>query len=69
MPLAAGYCGGDRRTDITRLNHCIREIEKYQTAIGMSHLVCWMQYSEIDSKNTEKSMRLFAMEVMPRFKQ
>jgi len=49
-------------------DHCIREIEKYKSGIGMDHLVCWTQYPGIDPKKTEKSLRLFAKEVMPHFK-
>jgi len=49
-------------------DHCIREIEKYKSGIGMDHLVCWTQYPGVDPKKTEKSLRLFAKEVMPHFK-
>ncbi len=48
-------------------DHCIREIQKYQSGIGMDHLVCWMQFPGIDPRKTEKSMRLFVKEVMPHF--
>jgi alkanesulfonate monooxygenase SsuD/methylene tetrahydromethanopterin reductase-like flavin-dependent oxidoreductase (luciferase family) len=48
-------------------DHCIREIKKYQSGIGMDHLVCWMQFPGIDPRKTEKSMRLFVKEVMPHF--
>ena len=50
-------------------DHCIREIQKYQSGIGMDHLVCWMQFPGIEPRKTEKSMRLFVKEVMPHFKQ
>ncbi len=50
-------------------DHCIREIQKYQSGIGMDHLICWMQFPGIDPRKTEKSMRLFVKEVMPHFKQ
>ncbi|HTY55299.1 MAG TPA: LLM class flavin-dependent oxidoreductase [Candidatus Binataceae bacterium] len=48
-------------------DHCIREIEKYQSGIGMDHLVCWVQFPGLDPKKTEKSLRLFSKEVMPHF--
>jgi len=48
-------------------DHCAREIEKYQSELGMDYLVCWMHFPGADPQKTVKSMRLFAKEVMPRF--
>lgn len=50
-------------------DQCIREIEKYREEVGMDYLMCMMQFPGVDSQKTVKSMRLFAKEVMPYFKQ
>ena len=45
----------------------IEEIERYQKSSRVTHLVMWMQLAGMPSKVAEKSMKLFAEEVMPHF--
>ena len=45
----------------------IEEIERYQKSSRVTHLVMWMQLAGMPPKIAEKSMKLFAEEVMPHF--
>jgi len=49
-------------------DHCVREIKRYQSEIGMDYLICWMQFPGVEMDKTMNSMRLFAKEVMPHVK-
>ncbi len=46
----------------------ITEIERYQKASRVTHLVIWMQLAGMDPKKAEACMKLFADEVMPHFR-
>jgi alkanesulfonate monooxygenase SsuD/methylene tetrahydromethanopterin reductase-like flavin-dependent oxidoreductase (luciferase family) len=46
----------------------IAEIERYQRASRVTHLVMWMQLAGMDPKKAEACMRLFATEVIPHFR-
>ena len=49
-------------------DHCVREIKRYQSEIGMDYLICWMQLPGVEMDKTMNSMRLFSREVMPHIK-
>jgi alkanesulfonate monooxygenase SsuD/methylene tetrahydromethanopterin reductase-like flavin-dependent oxidoreductase (luciferase family) len=49
-------------------DHCTREIQRYQRELGMDYLICWTNLPGIDASKTLASMRLFASEVMPHFR-
>jgi alkanesulfonate monooxygenase SsuD/methylene tetrahydromethanopterin reductase-like flavin-dependent oxidoreductase (luciferase family) len=49
-------------------DHCVREVKRYQSEIGMDYLICWMKLPGVDTEKTINSMRLFAKEVMPHVK-
>ena len=46
----------------------IREIERYQKASRVTHLVMWTQLAGMDPRKAEASMKLFAEEVLPHFR-
>ncbi len=46
----------------------IAEIERYQSASRVTHLVMWMQLAGMDPTKVERCMKLFADEVLPHFK-
>ncbi|MDP6183052.1 MAG: LLM class flavin-dependent oxidoreductase [Gammaproteobacteria bacterium] len=46
----------------------IEEIERYDAASRVTHLVLWMQLAGMDPRKTEQSMKLFAEEVLPHFR-
>ena len=46
----------------------IEEIERYQEASRVTHLVMWMQLAGMPTEKANKSMELFAKEVMPHFR-
>jgi len=46
----------------------IGEIERYQKASRVTHLVIWMQLAGMDPAKAEGCMRLFAEEVIPHFR-
>jgi len=46
----------------------IKEIERSRAESGTTHLVMWMQIGGIDPRRAEHSMKLFAKEVMPHFR-
>jgi alkanesulfonate monooxygenase SsuD/methylene tetrahydromethanopterin reductase-like flavin-dependent oxidoreductase (luciferase family) len=68
-PTAVTFDSHRERFIIGDPDHCAREIEKYRAELGMDYLVCWMHFPGADPRKTERSMRLFAKEVMPRFRQ
>lgn len=45
----------------------IQEIERYSAETRVTHLVMWMQMAGLDPKKSQRSMELFAKEVMPHF--
>ena len=44
---------------------CVRQIERFRTALGMTHLVCRMSVTGIPAEASRASMDLFTREVMP----
>ena len=46
----------------------IEEIERYQSSSRVTHLVMWMQLAGMPSEKANKSMELFAKEVLPHFR-
>ena len=46
----------------------IEEIERYESSSRVTHLVMWMQLAGMPADKTERSMKLFAEEVMPYFR-
>ena len=46
----------------------IEEIERYESSSRVTHLVMWMQLAGMPADKTERSMKLFAEEVMPHFR-
>ena len=46
----------------------IQEIERYSAETRVTHLVMWMQMAGLDPKKSQRSMELFAKEVMPHFR-
>jgi probable F420-dependent oxidoreductase len=48
--------------------HCIREIEKFRTELGINHLMFRMQAPGVTRQATIDSMTLFAREVIPHFR-
>jgi probable F420-dependent oxidoreductase len=47
---------------------CIRQIERFQAELGMTHLVCRMSVTGIPADAAQASMDLFTREVMPALK-
>ena len=47
---------------------CIRQIERFQAELGMTHLVCRMSVTGIPADAAKASMDLFTREVMPALK-
>ena len=45
-----------------------RKIEWMRDELGMNYLMCWMNMGGLDQERVLRSMRLFAEEVMPRFR-
>jgi len=46
----------------------IQEIKRYSAETRVTHLVMWMQMAGLDPKKSQRSMELFAKEVMPHFR-
>lgn len=49
------------------VDHCIRKVERYAAA-GLDHMICLMQADRIPHEKVMRSIELFAMEIMPRFR-
>lgn len=49
-------------------NQIADKIERYRSETGMNHLICWFNFGGMPKEKVERSMRLFAEEVLPRFK-
>jgi probable F420-dependent oxidoreductase len=47
---------------------CVRQIERFQTELGMTHLICRMSVAGIPAEAARASMDLFTSEVMPALK-
>ena len=47
---------------------CVRQIERFQTELGLTHLVCRMSVAGIPADAARASMDLFTREVMPALK-
>ena len=47
---------------------CVRQIERFRTALGLTHLVCRMSVAGISADAARASMDLFTREVMPALK-
>jgi probable F420-dependent oxidoreductase len=47
---------------------CVRQIERFQTELGMTHLICRMSVAGIPAEAGRASMDLFTREVMPALK-
>jgi alkanesulfonate monooxygenase SsuD/methylene tetrahydromethanopterin reductase-like flavin-dependent oxidoreductase (luciferase family) len=46
-----------------------RKIDWMQREMGVNYVMCWMNMGGLEPERVQKSMRLFAEEVMPRFRQ
>ena len=44
---------------------CIEKLEQLGEEAGVNNLVCWMNFGGLPMEMMERSMRLFADEVMP----
>ena len=44
---------------------CIEKLEQLREEAGVNNLVCWMNFGGLPMEMVERSMRLFASEVMP----
>jgi alkanesulfonate monooxygenase SsuD/methylene tetrahydromethanopterin reductase-like flavin-dependent oxidoreductase (luciferase family) len=49
-------------------DQCIRQIRRLQDIMGIDHFNCSFWFGDLDQKKVLRSMRLFAEEVMPAFK-
>jgi probable F420-dependent oxidoreductase len=47
---------------------CVRQIERFQTELGMTHLICRMSVAGIPDEAARASVDLFTREVMPALK-
>jgi alkanesulfonate monooxygenase SsuD/methylene tetrahydromethanopterin reductase-like flavin-dependent oxidoreductase (luciferase family) len=47
-------------------DHCVAQIQRYATELGVNYLVCRMNLAGLAPTNVLNSIRLFAREVMPR---
>jgi hypothetical protein len=45
----------------------IRQIRRIKEAVGISHFNCSFWFGDLDQTRVQKSMELFAREVMPAF--
>ena len=45
-----------------------RRIEWMRDELGVNYIMCWMNMGGLDRERVLRSMRLFADEVMPRFR-
>jgi len=57
----------DARGRTSTVDHCIRKAERYAAA-GLDHMICLMQADRIPHEKVMRSIELFAMEIMPRFR-
>lgn len=46
----------------------VREIEALHDEMGLQHLICWMRFGGLEHEKVMDSLRLFAEQVMPHFK-
>jgi alkanesulfonate monooxygenase SsuD/methylene tetrahydromethanopterin reductase-like flavin-dependent oxidoreductase (luciferase family) len=49
-------------------DHCIRQIRRLQDAMGIDHFNCSFWFGDLKQSNILRSMRRFAEEVMPAFR-
>jgi len=49
-------------------DQCIRQIRRLQDIMGIDHFNCSFWFGDLDQKKVLRSMRLFAEEVMPAFR-
>jgi alkanesulfonate monooxygenase SsuD/methylene tetrahydromethanopterin reductase-like flavin-dependent oxidoreductase (luciferase family) len=47
---------------------CVRQIERFQTQLGLTHLVCRMSVTGIPAEASRTSMELFTRDVIPALK-
>jgi alkanesulfonate monooxygenase SsuD/methylene tetrahydromethanopterin reductase-like flavin-dependent oxidoreductase (luciferase family) len=47
---------------------CVARIERLQRAAGVNYILCWMNFGGMPQERVLRSMRLFAHQVLPRFR-
>ena len=58
----------DKFSVIGTPDHCIRQIQRLQEAMGIDHFNCSFYFGDLKQDQILRSMRLFAEEVMPAFR-
>ena len=47
---------------------CATKIEQLHRAAGVNYILCWMNFGGMPQERVSRSMRLFAHQVLPRFR-
>ena len=47
---------------------CARRIEQLAQASGVNYIICWMNFGGMPQERVIRSMKLFAHQVLPRFR-
>jgi alkanesulfonate monooxygenase SsuD/methylene tetrahydromethanopterin reductase-like flavin-dependent oxidoreductase (luciferase family) len=47
---------------------CIAKLERLHQAAGVNYVLCWMNFGGMPQERVLRSMRLFAHQVLPRFR-